>query len=290
MKVLSKESANVNYDATIAPALTIAPEELFQLHTNSILTHPESFPDNVWIPVTGPVYVESAKPGTVLKVDIVKLELTGEKGAIITLAGKGGFASRITESIIKDVPYDDKYVYFNNTIRVPLRPMIGKIGVTPGGDPIRSSWPGPHGGNMDITEISEGCSVYLPVFVDGALLACGDVHAAMGDGESIISAVETESLLTLRCHVINDMKLTHPMVLTPNEVMTIGEGQNLEEAYRIALDDMVELISNKLGLGFVDAAMIVSVAADLRVNQIVNPKVGVRVALPLSILPSGSLP
>ena len=290
MKVLSKEFANVNYDASIAPALTVAPGELFQLHTNSILTHPESFPDNVWIPVTGPVYVESAKPGTALKVDIVKLELTGEKGAIITLAGKGGFASRITESIIKVVSYDDKYAYFNNTIRVPLRPMIGKVGVTPAGDPIRSSWPGPHGGNMDITEISEGCSVYLPVFVDGALLACGDVHAAMGDGESIISAVETESLLTLRCHVINDMKLTHPMVLTTNEVMTVGEGQNLEEAYRIALDDMVELISNKIGLGFVDAAMIVSVAADLRVNQIVNPKVGVRVALPLSILPSGSLP
>jgi len=112
----------------------------------------------------------------------------------------------------------------------------------------------------------------------------------MGDGESIISAVETESLITLRCHVINNMKLTHPMVLTTNEVMTVGEGQNLEEAYRIALDDMVELISNKLGLEFVDAAMIVSIAADLRVNQIVNPKVGVRVALPLSILPSGSLP
>jgi len=290
MKILSKEFADVNYDASIKPALTVAPGELFQLHTNSILTHPENFPDNLWVPVTGPVYVEGAKPGTVLKVDIVKLELNGEKGAIITLAGKGGFANRVSESIIKVISYDDKYAYFNDTIKVPLRPMVGKVGVTPAGGPTKSNAPGPHGGNMDIVQLTEGCSICLPVFVDGALLACGDVHAAMGDGESIISAVEAEAAITLRCHIINDMKLTHPLVLTANEVMTVGEGLNLEEAYRIALDDMAELVSNKLGLGFVDAAMIVSIAADLRVNQIVNPKVGVRVALPLSILPSGSLP
>jgi len=289
VKVLTKESANVNYDASIAPALTVNPGELFQLHTNSILSHLESFPDNVWIPVTGPVFVKGAKPGAVLKVDIVKLELSSGKGAIITLAGKGGYASRITESIYKVVSYDDKYAYFNDTIKVLLRPMVGKVGVTPV-QAIRSSWPGPHGGNMDITDISEGCSVYLPIFVEGALLACGDVHAVMGDGESIISAVESESLLTLRCHVISNMKLTHPMVVTAKEVMTVGEGQNLEEAYRIALDDMAELVSKKLNLGFVDAAMIVSIAADLRINQIVNPKVGVRVALPLTLLPPGSLP
>jgi len=142
---------------------------------------------------------------------------------------------------------------------------------------------------MDITDITEGSSVYLPVFVEGALLACGDVHAAMGDGESVISAVETESVLTLRCHVIDDMKLTHPMAVTSGNVMTIGEGQTLEEAYRIALDNMVELICNKLGLDFIDAAMLISVAADLKINQIVNPKVGVRVVLPLSLLPPGSL-
>jgi len=132
MKVLSKDYANANYDAAIPPALKVVPGELFQIHTNSILTHLERFPDNdECLPVTGPIYVEGAKPNSVLKVDIVKLKLSGGKGAIITLAGKGGFANRITESIYKVVSYDDKYVYFNDTIKVPLRPMVGKVGVTP---------------------------------------------------------------------------------------------------------------------------------------------------------------
>ena len=281
--------SNTHYNTAIPPALTVAPGELFQLNTESLLTHPERFPDSfIPTPVTGPVYVEGAKPGSVLKVDIVKIELREEKGVVITRAGLGGFAHRITESSYKFVRYDEKYAYFNDTIKVPLRPMVGMIGVTPAGEPVTDKVPGPHGGNMDITDIKEGSSVYLPVFVEGALLACGDFHAAMGDGESLISGLEAEATITLRCHIIHEMKLSHPLLITSNEVMTVAEGKNLEEAYRIALDDMVELISNKLGLDFIDSAMLISMAADIRINQIVDPLVGVRVALPLSILPPGS--
>ena len=143
---------------------------------------------------------------------------------------------------------------------------------------------------MDITDITDGSSVYLPIFVDGALLACGDVHAAMGDGESVLSAVETEASLTLCCQVLEDLKLTHPIVVTSREIMTVGEGRTLEEAHQIALYDMAQVLSSKLGLEFVDSARLISVAADLKINQIVNSLVGVRVALPLSLLPPGSIP
>jgi len=142
---------------------------------------------------------------------------------------------------------------------------------------------------MDITDATDGASVYFPVFVAGALFAAGDVHAVMADGESEVSAVETESLLTLRCEVVANLKLTHPLLTNQEFVITIGEGKNLEEAYHIALDDMVALLIEYLGLDFLDAAMLVSQVADIKVNQIVNPLVGVRVAFPHALLPSTSI-
>ncbi len=290
MKVLKKDISNIDYDAAIPPALAVTPGELFQLQTPSILTHPEVFPETT-VPVTGPVWVEGAKPGSVLKVEIIKLELTAGEGAIAVLPGKGGFGERVLEPMYKVVTYDNKYIHFNDKIKAPLRPMVGKVGVAPAGKAINCHATGQYGGNMDITDVSEGTSVYLPVFVEGALLACGDIHAAMGDGESCFSAVETEGSITLRCQVINDMKLTHPMVVTANEVMTVGHGQTLEEACKIALDNMAALITKRLELDFIDAAMLISIAADLRINQIVNTvAVGARVALPLSLIPSKNIP
>ena len=290
MKALTKDVSNNHYDATLPPAMTVATGELFQLETPSILTHPELFPETT-IPVTGPVWVEGARPGSALKVEIIKVELPAGEGAIVVIPGKGAFGERVPKPMYKVVTHDDEYAYFNDRIKVPLRPMAGKVGVAPAGKAIDCHAPGPHGGNMDITDISEGCSVYLPVFVEGALLACGDVHAAMGDGESCFSALESEGLLTLRCQIIEDMKLTHPMLVTDSEVMTVGDGRTLEEACKIALDNMATFVAEKLGLDFVDATMLVSVAADVKINQIVNTvAVGVRVAIPLSVLQLRSIP
>lgn len=284
MKILKKDISNNNYDAAISPALTVSPGELFQLETPSLLTNIETFPETT-VPVTGPIWVEGAKPGSVLKVEIVKLELTAGKGAIAVLPGKGAFGDRIQKPTYKVVTFDHKYVYFKDNIKVPVRPMVGKVGVAPVGKAINCHATGNYGGNMDITDITEGTSVYLPVFAEGALLACGDVHTAMGDGESCFSAVETEGLLTLRCQVINDMELTHPMVETENEIMTVGHGKTIEDAYSIALNNMATLITKKLELDFIDAIMLISIAADVRINQIVNTvAVGARVALPLSVL------
>ncbi len=290
MKSLSKEQSFLYYAPDNVPALEVSPGELFQLETPSILTHIENFPHNITVPVTGPVFIKSARPGSVLKVDIKKINLTAGKGVVVVLAGKGAFGDRISKASYKVVPYDSKYAYLNDHIKMPLRPMVGKIGVSPADRKINCNTPGPHGGNMDITDITEGAAVYLPVFVAGALFAAGDVHAAMGDGESQGSGVETEAMLTLRCEVIDKIKLTRPLVVNEDHVMTVGEGRNLEEAYHIALDDMVKLLMDTLSLDFVDAGMLVSNAGDIRVNQIVNPLVGVRVAVPKALLPANSIP
>lgn len=287
MKVLTKDISNDFYDASIPPALIVATGELFRLETPSILTHPEAFPETT-VPVTGPVWVEGAKPGSVLKVEIVELKLTAGEGAIAVIPGKGAFGDRVPKPMYKVVKYDDKNAYFNDTIKVPLRPMAGKVSVAPLGKPINCHATGEYGGNMDITDITEGTSVYLPVFVEGALLSCGDIHAAMGDGESCFSSIESEGSMTLRCSVIDEMKLTHPMLATAKELMTVGHGQTIEEAYKIALNKMAELISEKLAVDFIDATMIISIAGDVRINQIVNNvAVGARVAIPLLLLPSG---
>lgn len=290
MKALTKDVSNNYYDAALPPAMTVTPGELFQLETPSILTHPELFPETT-IPVTGPVWVEGAKPGSALKVEIIKLELPAGEGAIVVIPGKGAFGERVPNPRYKVVAYDDEYAHFNDRIKVPLRPMVGKVGVAPAGKAIDCHAPGPHGGNMDITDISEGCSVYLPIFVEGALLACGDVHAAMGDGESCFSAIESEGLLTLRCQVVDNMKLTHPMLVTGGELMTVGDGRTLEGACQVALDNMATFVTERLGLDIVDATMLVSVAADVRINQIVNTvAVGARAAISLSVLQLRSIP
>lgn len=284
MKFLAKDKHIHHYSPENVPALAVAPGEVFQLETPSILTFIETFPDSIVLPVTGPVEIKGAEPGLTLKVDILKIELTAGEAAITAMPGKGAFADRISEPSYKVVAYDDTHVHFNDSLKIPLRPMVGKIGVAPAEASISSGTSGPHGGNMDITDIAEGASVYLPIFVKGALMAAGDVHALMADGESHLSAVETESVLTLRCDITSSIRLTHPLVVTESHVMTVGEGRTLEEAYHIALDDMAKIIMGCNGLDFLDAIMLISNAADLKINQIVNPMVGVRAAFPRSLL------
>lgn len=284
MKFLSKDKHVHQYSPDNAPSLTVAPGEIFQLETPSILTFIETFPDSVVLPVTGPVEVQNAEPGLTLKVDILKIELTAGEAAITAIPGKGAFADRISRPSYKVVTYDNTHVNFNDDLKIPLRSMVGKIGVAPVKIGISSGTSGSHGGNMDITDITEGASVYLPIFVQGALMAAGDVHALMADGESHLSAVETESVLTLRCDVTDAIRLTHPLVVTQSHIMTVGEGRTLEEAYHIALDDMAKILMDCNGLDFLDAVMLISNAADLKINQIVNPMVGVRAAFPKALL------
>lgn len=137
---------------------------------------------------------------------------------------------------------------------------------------------------MDNSQLGVGSSVYLPVFVPGALLSVGDIHAVMGDGESNLSGVEIAANVTMRCSLLQHLEITHPLVETEEEIMATADGRNLEEASQLALDAMLVLLKEKAQLSHGDAAMLISAAADLRVCQIVNPRVGVRVAIKKEIV------
>jgi amidase len=248
---------------------------------------PEDTPEGVdWDtinPATGPVYVADAEPGDVLAVAVLELEISGP-GVMAVSDGFGVLRERISGTSFCTVPIVDGEAHLPGGARVPLRPMIGVIGVAPAGEPVPCGSPGPHGGNMDTRLIGRGATVYLPVAATGALLACGDLHAAMGDGEVCGTGVEVAGRVTLRLDVRRDLKLVNPAVETAEVVATIASAVTLDEAADLATRDMADLLMDRAGLSVGDATMLMSVAGELQVSQVVDPLKTARFALPKSVL------
>jgi len=287
MKTITAKNLIYAYGDEAEPALSVAQGEEFRLVTHdrfAPLLRGERLNEHDINQVTGYVHVEGVKRGQSLRVDIVGIDLLGNVGIIIAAPGLGGFKDKVDRFTAKEVLFDGHNAYFRDDIKIPLNPMIGRIGTFPEGEPIPSGTPGPHGGNMDNNHITEGSTVYLPVYREGALLAAGDLHAAMGDGESVISGIEAYGTVTLRCAAVDSPSVSRPMVVTDRWVMTTAEGDTLEEAHGIALDDMANLLAMHLHMDYVEAAMLISAVGELRICQIVNPKVGVKVMIPASIL------
>ena len=169
-------------------------------------------------------------------------------------------------------------------IAVPLRPMIGVIGVAPAGAPVATASPGAHGGNMDTRLIGEGAVLYLPVAHEGALLAAGDLHAAMGDGEICGTGVEDCGSVTLRLDVRRDLRSRSPVLETPELVATIASAETLDAAAEAATRDMARLLTERLGISLEVATMLMSAGGDLQVSQVVDPLRTARFALPKGVV------
>jgi amidase len=273
------------YNPSYAATAQVEPGETFLMKIHDRfggLFPPDPVANNM---ITGPVAVKGAKPGKVIKVDIVDLVLTMDHGFVNLFTDRGGFKGRITQASQRRIPIHDGYCWFSDKIKVPVNPMVGRIGVAPKEGDYPSNTVGAHGGNMDNNLIVKGASVYFPVWHEGGLISIGDIHAAMGDGESCISGVETCGDVTMRCSIVDDLTITRPLVVSGGSVMTTAEGKTLDEAVRIALFDMADLMVARLGLSFDEAAMLISIAADVRICEIVNPMKDVKVVIPASILP-----
>jgi amidase len=287
MKTITADNLIPSYDQRHKPCVEMGLDETFIIETHDripVIASSETLADSFEDPfdpiysVTGPVFIKGTYPGNVLRIDILDITLH-DKGIICATPGRGGFGDKIEESHSKIVDIRDFEIYFSENIRVPVNPHIGKLATTPSGDHIPTGSPGPHGGNMDNKHLSAGSSIFLRVFVEGTLLSIGDLHAAMGDGESNSSGVEAAGRVTLRCNLVQGLDVKQPLVVTPSEVQMLGHGKTLEEACRLALDHMAKLVCNELKIGYKDAAMLISIAGDLHICQIANPLVGVRVSL-----------
>ncbi|MDR1900127.1 MAG: acetamidase/formamidase family protein [Treponema sp.] len=237
-------------------------------------------------PATGPVYVEGAEPGDALKVTIVSIEVS-EWGTMVALPDNGVLGSLVSESQIKRLPVKDGLVYFSDSLALPLAPMIGVIGVAPEKGAVFCGEPGNHGGNMDNTRIAPGASLYLPVYHPGALLALGDVHAVMGDGEIMVSGVEVPARVRVVLELVKSAGIELPMLEDGRACYTIASDENPETAVFLAARAMAGILMKKLGLTFNDAGMLLSAAGNLQFCQMVDPKRTVRMEVSKSILTGG---
>ena len=192
--------------------------------------------DNV-NPATGPAYIEGAKKGDILKIEIVDIDVADE-GTMCALPGSGILGNDVVKSEVKKVKIVDGCAVFDN-FKIPVKPMIGVIGVAPEGEPC--GVPGNHGGNMDNAKIVKGATLYLPVFHDGAYLSCGDCHAGMGDGEIMVTGVEIPAKISLRCEVIKGKTIKEPRLEDKDYIYTILSDVDIEKAIYSATKTMAEM-------------------------------------------------
>jgi acetamidase/formamidase len=233
--------------------------------------------------LTGPIYVEGADSGDVLEVRIQSISLpidygyNGCRGFIPELCGAA--TARVSTLIHLDRRQMTAEVMPG--IVVPLRPFFGSMGVAPAPalGRVSSNPPSRHAGNLDNKEFVAGTALYIPVFVKGALLEVGDGHAAQGDGEVDQTAIETNLHGRLQLIVRKDMKLEWPRGETPTHWITMGTDTSLVVATRTAIREMVKLLQEKKGLTETQAYQAASMAADLRITELVDGNVGVHMMM-----------
>jgi acetamidase/formamidase len=236
--------------------------------------------------LTGPVYVEGAQPGDVLEVNVLSIDLALDYG----YNGCSGFLPDNCDKALpaKIIALDRKTLTaeFRPGIVIPLRPFFGSMGVAPAADAgrVSSNPPGRHAGNLDNRELVAGSTLYIPVFVPGALFEVGDGHAAQGDGEVDQTAIETSLRGRLRLTVRKDMKLAWPRAETPTDYISMATDPDLTIATRGAIQEMIDFLVAEKHLTRHQAYQLVSIAGNVAVTQLVDkPNHGVHVRLPKSV-------
>ncbi len=240
-------------------------------------------PDLAGNPSTGPIYVAGADPGDVLKVDILEIEPAPQ--AVMAMDETAGvYAEHIPEDVLKFFEVRGGRTFFDKQYTIQNKPMLGVIGNAPAAPAETDmSSPGPQGGNMDCRRIIAGSTVYLPVNVPGGLLALGDVHAVMGDGESCGCGAEVEARVKIRAAVLKNVHYPCPLVCSEGYAMSVYSALTLDEAADCAARAMHGFLQEALGLSYTDAAMLLSLKGDLRICQVVNPVKTCRMEVPLEI-------
>lgn len=254
----------VHSGATIAVETRDAYDRRFRA-ANGVDSHPPDPGRPAGNPVTGPIAVRGLVPGDGLDVKIERIEL-GSTGYVAAAPGIGvlGDAGIELRVVTFDVRPDG--LWFDGRLRLPLRPMVGTIGVAPAEGAISSRLVGRHGGNLDCNDIGAGATVHLPVFVAGGLLGIGDVHASMGFGE-VYSGVNIDAAVTVTVARVPRAGWARPWFETAAELMTLGIGATVEDAIREATADMTGLLQSRLGLSFTEAVVLTGAACDVRAGQ-----------------------
>jgi len=287
--VLEIESGDRVVIETISGGPDQIPEEvrdsLLPDHAAFIADNKPILPGHI---MTGPVAVRGAEPGDVLEVRIIDVELRQDWAWNMIMPLKGSLPEDFHKKRVLNIPLDrDAHVAkLPWGVDLPCNAFFGVMGVSPPPEwgTITSIVPQPHGGNLDIKELGAGSTLYLPVHVPGGNFQTGDGHALQGDGESCLSAAETALIGTFEFHVRKDISYKMPRAETDTHYITIGIDQDLDDAAKQGLRDMIVLIQERTNLSAEDAYSLCSLAADVRVSQLVNVNKGCHVMLPKAAL------
>lgn len=232
---------------------------------------------------TGPVAIRGAKAGDMLEVRIKSVGLHDDWGYNMIRPGAGALPDDFTQARVIHIGLDAERMVGRLPfgMEIPLRPFFGVMGVAPpsSAGTVSSVPPGRHGGNIDNKELRPGAVLYLPVHVDGALFSVGDGHGAQGDGEVCLTAIETGLIGTFELHLHKDRALGWPYAETDTHLITMAFDPDLDVCVTIALREMIAAICARTGLSREDAYTLCSLAADLRITQVVNVSKGVHVML-----------
>jgi acetamidase/formamidase len=243
--------------------------------------------------LTGPVYIEGAEPGDVLEVKILSIRLAIPYAYNGFWPGVGFLPDEFPYPKFRIIPLDEKRMiaHFAPGIEIPLHPFFGSMGVAPPASSgrISSNPPWIHAGNLDNKDLVAGTTLYIPVHATGAIFEVGDGHAGQGNGEVDITAMETSLIGTFQFIAHKDLHLLWPRAETPTHFMTMGLHENLTEATKLAVHDMIDFLMTAKHLSRDDAYMLSSVAADLAITELVDGSKGVHMMIPKSIfLPTSS--
>jgi acetamidase/formamidase len=290
---VERHQLHYGWDHATEPCLVVAPGDVVEFDTldssggqispASTVADIARFDFAKVNPAFGPVFVEGAQPGDALQVTVLELQ-TADWGWTANIPGFGLLAGGFTEPALHLWQLDPKTMApatYAPGGCVPLKPFPGIMGLAPH-EPGLHSVVNPRrvGGNIDTRDIAVGSKLLLPVEVAGALFSCGDGHAAQGDGEICGVALETPMRITVRLDLLRDAHVRWPRFTTPGPVtrhldehgyeVTMGIAQDLLEAACIAAREMVQLISAEHAMSELDAYLLCSVCADLRISEVVD--------------------
>lgn len=288
---LGKEHYIYAFDKDATPAVRVKPGsrlvietyDCFQNQIQSADTEYNVIDWNAINPATGPVYVEGAEPGDVLKVTVERIEL-GQQGVMATGPQLGVMGHRLEEFEIKIIPVQNGKAKFNDKLELDLNPMIGVIGVAPEHEPVSCGTPGSHGGNMDTTLVTTGAVLYFPVYHSGALFALGDLHAAMGDGEVGVSGIEIPAEVTVTLDVIKDQPIPYPFLENQDGLAVLVSKETLDEAAKSAVEIMADTLLPHTDLTLGELTMLFSAVGQAQISQIVDPLMTARFVVPRQVL------
>lgn len=279
--VLTEHQTHNKLSKAIPSVLTIDPGDIVEISTEEAtdgqLTLDSDTSDLMALsfdlihPLTGPIYVRNAQPGDVLAVKLLRIEI-GDWGWTAILPGFSFLADEFTEPYLKTWELREKNTLaFSDQISIPLNPFPGVLTVAPDTDSLLSTIPPrANGGNMDDPNITQGTTVYLPVFVEGALFSIGDAHAAQGLGEVCGTAIEAPMKFLVEIDVIKDKTLKEPQYENDAIYAVTAYATTIDEAARKATRYMIDHLTSNYHLSENDAYMLCSLSGDLKIAEVVD--------------------